>query len=349
MKAERANEMTTGSHFPPGIVPVALDAMGGDYAPAETVAGAVLAASKGGVAVLLVGDPAALQAELRKHPAAAKLPIISVPSEGVVAEGEPPALAFRSKPKASIFVAAGAVKAGKAKALVSMGSTGATIAAATVVFGTMDGIDRGALGGPIVGFAPKQVIIDLGSNLDTKPQMLVDFAALGSAMARLVLGVPEPRIAILSVGAEEGKGNRQVKEATDLIKQTSLKFIGNVEGHDLPFGKAEVVICDGFVGNIVMKLTEGLGEAIAYEVEKSFGATQQGKDLAKRLYDLMNVVEVYGGGPIFGVKGVAIVGHGRARAESVANAIHTAKMVVDKGYVDAAAAELAKIRAQIKV
>jgi glycerol-3-phosphate acyltransferase PlsX len=340
--------MTTGAQTPPGIVPVALDAMGGDHAPAETVAGAVLAASRGGVAVLLVGDPAALEAELRKHPAAAKLPIIPVPSEGVVAEGEPPALAFRSKPRASIFVAAGAVKAGKAQALVSMGSTGATIAAATVVFGTMHGIERGALGAPIVGFAPRQVIIDLGTNVDTRPQMLVDFAALGSAMARVVFGVPEPRIAVLSVGAEEGKGNRLVKEATDLIRQTSLKFIGNVEGNDLPFGKAEVVICDGFVGNVVMKLTEGLGEAIKREVEASLGATRQGKELAKRLYDLMNVGEVYGGGPIFGVKGVAIVGHGRANAESVAKAIHTAKMVVDRGFVDAAAGELAKIRAQIK-
>lgn len=340
--------MTTPPSMPAGMVPVALDAMGGDFGPAETVAGAVMAASKGGVAVLLVGDPAAIQAELKKHPAAARLPLIPVPSEGVVTEGEQPALAFRTKPKASIFVAAGAVKAGKAKALVSMGSTGATIAAATVVFGTMEGIERGAIGGPIIGFAPQQVIIDLGSKVDAKPQLLVDFAALGSAMARLILGVPEPRIAVLSVGAEEGKGNRLVKEATELLKATSLKFIGNVEGHDLPLGKAEVVICDGFVGNVVLKLTEGLGEAVAHEIEKKLGLTPQAKELARHLYDLMNVAEAYGGGPIFGVKGVAIVGHGRARAAAVANAIMTARMVVEKGYVEAAAAELARTRAEVK-
>ena len=322
--------------------------MGGDFAPAETVAGAVLAASKGGVAVLVVGDMQAVQAELAKHPKAARLPVIPVPSEGVVAEGEAPAQAFRAKPRASVFVAAGAVKQGKAKAVVSMGSTGATIAAATVLFGTMEGIDRGALGGPIVGFSPRQVIIDVGTNLDTKPQMFVDFAALGSAMARIVYGVVEPRVAMLSVGAEEGKGNKQIKEATELIKQTSLKFIGNIEGHDLPFGRAEVVVCDGFVGNVVMKLTEGLGEAVAREVEKALGHTAQANELSKRLFDLMNVVEVHGGGPLFGVKGVAIVGHGRAKAESVANAIMTAKLVVEKGYVEAAAEELSRVRSQVK-
>ncbi len=340
--------MTTQPPLPAGVVPIALDAMGGDFAPAETVAGAVMAASKGGVAVLLVGDLALVEAELKKHPAAAKLPVMPVASEGVVVEGEPPALALRAKPRASIFVAAGAVKQGKAKALVSMGSTGATIAAATVVLGTMEGIERGALGGPIVGFAPRQVIIDLGTNVDTKPHMFVDFAALGSAMARLVLGVPDPRVAVLSVGAEEGKGNRLVKETTDLLKQTSLKFIGNVEGHDLPFGRAEVVLCDGFVGNVVLKLTEGLGEAVAHEVRKEIGHGPQAEKLATRLYDLMNVAEAYGGGPLFGVKGVAVVGHGRAKAASVANAIATAKLVVEKGYVEGAAADLKKVRSQVK-
>jgi glycerol-3-phosphate acyltransferase PlsX len=339
--------MTTPPSLPPHLIPIALDAMGGDFAPDETVAGAVLAAQKGGIAVLLVGDPAALKTELGKHPAAAKLPVIPVPSEGVVQEGEAPAQAFRARPRASIFVAAGAVKQGKAKALVSMGSTGATIAAATVVLGTMEGIDRGALGGPIIGFAPQQVIIDLGTNVDTKPQMFVDFAALGAAMARIVLGVQDPKVGMLSVGAEEGKGNRQTKEATDLLRQTGLNFIGNVEGHDLPFGKANVVLCDGFTGNVVMKLTEGLGEAVSHEVQKALGNTPEADRLSRHLYDLMNVVEAYGGGPLFGVKGVAIVGHGRAKAASVANAIATAKLVVEKGYVEAAAAELAAVRSKV--
>ncbi len=172
--------------IPEGIIPIALDAMGGDHGPSVTVPAALKAIGEGGVAIALVGDAEAIQAELDKYDTPTKQLVQVVPTEGIVEEGESPARAFRSKPKASIFVAAGTVKMGKAAGFVSMGSTGASIAAATVVYGTLDGIDRGALGGPVIGYAPNTVIIDLGTNVDTRPGLLVDFAALGNIMSKLI-------------------------------------------------------------------------------------------------------------------------------------------------------------------
>ena len=165
-----------------------------------------------------------------------------------------------------------------------MGSTGASIAAATVVFGTMEGVDRGALGGPIVGYAPKTVIIDLGTNVDTRPQQLLDFAALGSVMSRLLYGSDNPRVAILSVGSEEGKGNRQVRETSELLHSSSLNFIGNLEPGDLTGDNAEVVLCDGFVGNMVLKLTEALGQSIVSDIEAAVGQTESGAELASEVF-----------------------------------------------------------------
>lgn len=334
------------SNGPDGFIPVALDAMGGDHGPRETVAGAVMAVKQGGVAVALVGDPDAINPEIERL-GASELPIHVVRSSGVVGEDESPVTAFRSKPNASVFVAAGAVKAGKAAAFVSMGSTGASIAAATVVFGTMEGVDRGALGGPIVGYAPKTVIIDLGTNVDTRPQQLLDFAALGSVMSRLLYGSDNPRVAMLSVGSEEGKGNRQVRETSELLHASSLNFIGNLEPGDLTGDNAEVVLCDGFVGNMVLKLTEGLGQSIVRDIEATVGQTESGAELARSVFDKTNVLETHGGGPLLGVNGVAIVGHGRSLAPSIANAIGTAAIVVKTGFVKASADELSRIRTEV--
>ena len=239
-------------------VRIAVDAMGGDNAPGEVVAGAVAAAREGGVQILLVGDPEQVQAELARHDAS-RLPIMPVPSEGIILEGEPPAMALRQKPRASILVSTGLVKQGKAHASVTMGSTGAAMAAAAVVLGLSEGVDRPALGGPVVGVSPNTFIIDLGTNVDCRPAQMLSFAVIGDVFARQFWGVERPRVALLSVGEESGKGNRQVREVTELLEKSGLNFIGNVEGNDLSADKAEVVVCDGFVGNIVMKLTEGLG------------------------------------------------------------------------------------------
>ena len=295
-----------------------------------------------------MGDQATIQIELDKYTKPPDHLINIVPSEGIVQEGESPALAYRTKPKASVFVSAGIVKMGKADGFVSMGSTGASIAAATVVYGTLDGIDRGALGGPVVGYASNTVIIDLGTNVDTTPGLLVDFAALGNVMSKLIYENDNPRIALLSVGSEEGKGNSLVKETTELFNAIDLNFIGNIEPNDLPKGKAEVVICDGFVGNVILKLTEGLGDAIINHVHKGLGDTEESKKLSKEIFEKMNILEAFGGGPLLGVKGLAIVGHGSSGVDAVANAIGTAKYVIGTGLIEAQQAELDRIRVAVK-
>ena len=154
------------------------------------------------------------------------------------------------------------------------------------------------------------MIIDLGTNVDTRPQQLLDFAALGSAMSRLLYGADNPRVAILSVGSEEGKGNRLVRETSELLNASSLNFIGNLEPGDLTGDNAEVVLCDGFVGNMVLKLTEALGQSIVRDIEAAVGQTESGAELARGVFDKTNVLETHGGGPLLGVNGVAIVGHG---------------------------------------
>ena len=330
------------------ITSIALDAMGGDHGPKVMIPAALKAINNGEVAISLVGDQATIQIELDKYPKPPEHLINIVPSEGIVQEGESPALAYRTKPKASVFVSAGIVKMGKADGFVSMGSTGASIAAATVVYGTLDGIDRGALGGPVVGYASNTVIIDLGTNVDTKPGLLVNFAALGNVMSKLIYENDNPRIALLSVGSEEGKGNSLVKETTELFNAVDLNFIGNIEPNDLPKGKAEVVICDGFVGNVILKLTEGLGDAVVNHVNEVLGDTKESKKLSKEIFEKMNILEAFGGGPLLGVKGLAIVGHGSSGVDAVANAIGTAKYVIGTGLIEAQQAELDRIRIAVK-
>lgn len=322
---------------------VALDAMGGDHGPKATVPAALEAVSGGEVAVALVGDPQAVSAVLAEH-GADKHPLLQViPSDGVVEETDNPALVFRSKPRASIFVCSGLVKMGKAHGFVSMGSTGASIAAATVTYGTMSGITRGTLGGAIIGYSPNTVIIDLGANIDIRPQQLADFGTLGSVMSRIIYGQDNPRIALLNVGSEETKGNELVKGTAELLKNSRLNFIGMLEPYDLPLGKAEVVICDGFVGNVVLKLTEGLGRAISRHVrEKSSNDA-----LADEIYSMTNQLAIYGGGPLLGVNGIAVVGHGAAEASGIATAIGTAKLVHENGFVAAQQKELAAFHAEI--
>ncbi len=320
--------------------------MGGDHGPVETVAGAVLAARSGGIQIALVGDPDNIEPELGKHDADG-LPITVVPSEGVIGEDEPPAMALRQKPRSSIMVATGMIKRAHADACVTMGSTGAAMAAAAVVLGVIDGLDRPALGGPVLGLAPRTVVIDLGSNVDCKPSQLLSFAVIGEVFARVIWGVERPRVALLSVGSETGKGNRQVRETTPLLENSGLNFIGNVEPGDLPGGPAEVVVCDGFVGNMIMKLSEGLGQGLSNMIESNYRERVPGEtlsEISQEVYALNNVLETFGGGPLFGVNGVSVVGHGRTNAAGVERAIGTAKACVENGLVSTLNDELARVR-----
>ena len=331
-------------------ITVAIDAMGGDNSPEVTVAGAILSTRQNKFNVLLVGDKASLEKELSKHDTE-NLSIKIIPSEGKIEDSEAPALGLRQKPKASIVVATSLVKKGKADAVVSMGSTGATMAAAVVLLGTIDGIDRPAIGGPIIGSAPNQVILDLGSNLDCKPQQLVGFGVLGSVFSQDLLKIPNPKIGLLSVGSEEGKGNSQIKEATELFKKSGLNFIGNIEGNDLVTGKADIVVCDGFVGNVVLKLVEGLSIGLANQLQTALTNSSMPPEvisgLMQKLISDNNVVDARGGGPIFGVNGVSIIGHGSASADTVHRAIEMAAMCVSSKLIEGMNKQVPDVMASI--
>jgi len=324
---------------------IALDAMGGDFGPEVTVPAAISAIKDFGIKVILVGDRDEVNNELSKFPKEITEKIKVIPSEGIVNEGESPVSAYRSKPKASIFVSAGLVKKGYANGVVSMGSSGATLAAASILFGTIDGIERGSIGGPIIGFSPEMILLDLGSNVDTKASQLVDFAAIGDEVSKLMFSKKTPKIALLSVGSEEGKGNLLVKESYELLSKSSLNFVGNIEPEDLFERKVDVVICDGFVGNILLKTTESLGKKIAKEILDKTG----NKDLSDDIFNKTNILSAsYGGGPIFGINGIAIIGHGSSKVSTIVNAIKTAKLTIENNWVEKQQTAIKKIRSEIK-
>ena len=329
---------------------VAIDVMGGDHAPEVPVKGAILAARNIGAKVFVVGDPDQVAPELEKYETS-DLDLTLIPSDGYIKDAEAPATALRQKPKSSILVATELVKRDMADAVVSMGSTGGSMAAAVVILGTIEGIDRPAIGGPIVGSAPKQTILDLGSNIDCRASQLLGFGVLGSVFNKLLLDVENPRIGVLSVGSEDGKGNALSKETSDLFKKSGLNFIGNIEGNDLVTGKADVVVCDGFVGNILLKLVEGLGQGLAKSLEgflKGKIPSDQIVALIQRLYKENNVVDSRGGGPIFGVNGVSIIGHGSSSSETIERAVSLAKMCVETRLIQEMNNQVPLVMAKVK-
>ena len=324
---------------------IALDAMGGDYGPDVTVPAAIKAITELGIKVVLVGDENEINAELKKYPKEISEKMKIIPSEGIVMEGESPVNAYRNKPKASVFISAGLVKKGIAQGFVSMGSSGATLAAATILFGTIEGIERGSIGGPVIGYSPEMILLDLGSNVDTKPTQLVDFAAIGDQVSKLMFNKDNPKVALLSVGSEKGKGNMLIKDSYELLSKSSLNFVGNIEPEDLFEQKVDVVICDGFVGNILLKITEGLGKKISNEILEKTG----NDELAKEIYNKTNIVsESYGGGPIFGIKGIGIIGHGASKVDTIVNAINTAKITIENNWVEKQIEAINKIRSETK-
>ena len=333
------------SENPSTLLTIAVDAMGGDYAPAEVVKGAVEAVRGGKVRVILVGDPMVVGTELDSY-YLGDTPISLVPSEGMIQETEQPVTAIRQKPRASVVEAVKLVKAGKAQAAVTMGSTGAATASAALVLGLLDGVERPALGGPLLDPLSQTVLVDLGANMDCRPTQLLGFAAIGCAFARSVQGIGDPRVALLSVGAEAEKGNRQVQEAHPIFKESGLNFVGNVEGGDLFLDRADVVVCDGFIGNVLMKFGEGMSLALIKQLRKLLDGRFPAEELDRleqEVYTLTNAVERAGGGPLLGVDGIVVVGHGRSRASSVTGAIEMARSTVEMGLVESMRRELAKV------
>jgi glycerol-3-phosphate acyltransferase PlsX len=312
------------------MITIALDAMGGDNAPQAEVEGAVQAARELGVKVLLVGQQDVLRRELARHPARG-LALEIVHASEVIAMDESPTQAVRKKRDSSVHGTARLVKGGQAQGMVSAGNTGAVMATAYFLLGTLPSVDRPALAAPFpTSRGGVSVMLDVGANVDSKPAHLEQFAVMGEVYYRTIFGTRRPRVAILSIGEEEVKGNELTKETFTRLKQMHLNFTGNVEGRDVFAGAADVIVCDGFIGNVALKISEGLVEHMIKMLKQGLGSTwttQVGALLARGAFkDLKKKLDYseYGGAPLLGVKGIAIIGHGRSNANAVKNAIRVA-------------------------
>lgn len=317
---------------------IAVDAMGGDDAPRSVVHGAVIAAREDGLALTLVGARAVLEDELGRFPEAASLPITIADAADVVAMAEP-ALTVRRRPAASVRVAAEVVAAGGAGALFTAGHSGAAVLAAHRAFGLLDGIERPAIAATIPTRDGAAILVDAGASVSCRPDHLLVFARLGAAYAAVVLGIDRPRVGLLSNGEEAGKGTWLVRHAHARIAESSLHFVGNIDASELFTGAADVIVCDGFTGNVVLKTSEGLVEAIdtlmADEMASSVAA-QVGAVLSRgalRRFRARLDYSEYGGAPLLGVRRTCVIGHGRSSPRAVASGIQLAARFVREGLV----------------
>ena len=313
---------------------IALDAMGGDFAPANTVAGAILAARELGSRVVLVGREDEIERELKRHHAReASLSIVHA-SESVAMD-EAPAMALRRKKDSSLRVAANLVREGQADALVSAGNSGAVMATAVFVLGCVAGVDRPALAAVVPNRKGWTVWLDVGANVDSKPQHIRQWAIMAHIYAKNILGVSSPRVGLLSIGEEAGKGNDLVKETFKQLQESRINFIGNVEGHDIFDGSADVVVCDGFTGNVCLKAVESATETLFHFLKQEFSRswrTRLGYVLSRPAFKgfrkRVDYAE-FGGVPLLGVKGATIISHGRSSPRAIRNAIRVAGEVVE--------------------
>lgn len=315
------------------MLTIAVDAMGGDHAPQSEVEGAVRAARSLDVKVVLVGQQDVVQRELAQYDDYRDLPIEVVHADDVVTMEDSAARAVRSKPNSSIRVAARLVKNCQAQGLVSAGNTGAVMATAKIVHGVVPGVDRPALAGilPTITGTPV-VVVDVGANVDCNKRQLAQFAVMAEIYSRMIIRPrAKPRVGILSIGEEEHKGNDLTRSVAGLLKKLDFNFIGNVEGRDIYAGEVDVVVCDGFVGNVALKVSEGLAEMVKHLLRDSLEATITGKIgyvLAKNAFTEFRKrldYSEYGGAPLLGVRGVCIICHGRSNANAIKNAIRVAK------------------------
>jgi glycerol-3-phosphate acyltransferase PlsX len=322
--------------------------MGGDHAPAVIVDGAVAAARHLHVQIALVGPTAVVERELAAHPDATSLGLHIVHAPDVIEMSESPAAALRRKPGASIKVAAQLVASGEAAALVSAGHTGATVMSAYTEFGMIPGVDRPALATTIPTRVRPAILLDAGANVECRPHHLLQFAVMGSVYARLAFGIARPRVGLLSIGEEETKGNELTREAHRLLKSSTLNFIGNVEGREIYSGGADVIVCDGFTGNVVLKTSEGLVDTVeallSDELQGTF-SSQVGYLLSRRAFRRFRRrvdYSEYGGAPLLGVAGLAIVGHGRSSVKAVRNAIAMAYRFATSDFIPRVEQEIAR-------
>jgi phosphate acyltransferase len=317
-------------------VRIAIDAMGGDRAPGEIVAGALRAIEELGVEVLLVGDPQQIEAAL---PAKTNLGQVKiVPAEEAIAMEEEPLSAIRRKPKASINVAMDLVKTQQADAVFSAGHSGAAMASALLRLGRLRGIDRPAIGAvfPTMIAGKPVLVLDVGANVDCRPKFLDQFAVMGAIYSQYVLGNSEPKVGLLNIGEEDCKGNDAAVRAYQMLSENSqIAFIGNAEGRDVLSGRFDVIVCDGFVGNVLLKFAEAVGEILLQILREELPQGLHGqigtailKPNLKRIKQRVDHAE-HGGALLLGVAGVCLIGHGSSQAPSVFNAIRMAKEAVD--------------------
>ena len=312
------------------MITIAVDAMGGDHAPRLEVEGSISAARELGVRVLLVGQPEDLKRELARH-VHRGLQIEVVPASEVIAMSDSPMQAFRRKKDSSVHVATRLVREGQAEGLVSNGNTGAVMAVARFTLGTLPTVQRPALAAPFpTSRGGVSVLLDVGANVDSKAAHLVQFAVMGEIYYRLIFGTRRPKVALLSIGEEEGKGNELTREVHNRLKQMPLNFIGNVEGRDVFSGAVNVIVCDGFIGNVALKISEGVAQHIATLLKKTLQSTiaaQVGYVLSRSAYqEFRKKIDYseYGGAPLLGIRGITVIGHGRSNSNAIKNAVRVA-------------------------
>ena len=330
------------------MVTIALDAMGGDHFPKPEVEGALQAARTLNVRVILVGREEVIRKELDRHRDWRKLPIEIRHASEQISMKESAAKAMRAKKDSSIRVASRLVNDGAAQGVVSAGNTGAIMATAKMVQGMLRGVDRPALASAFPTLSGSSAImVDVGANVDCSPEMLAQFAVMGTAYSRVIFRIAKPRVGLLSIGEEDHKGNSLTHEALPLLKNLShVNFIGNVEGRDVYTGAADVIVCDGFVGNVALKVSEGLVEVLRQMLKQSLKATvarKVGAYLAQGAFnDFKKRVDYseYGGAPLLGLNGICIICHGRSNAKAIRNAIRVAKDFAEGGINQRIATEL---------
>lgn len=315
--------------------------MGGDHAPDEIVAGALRATEELGVEVLLVGDPQLLRDSIAQHTHSHQLEI--VPAEGVITMSEEPLVGIRRKPKASINVAMDLVKRSRAQAVVSAGHSGAAMAAALLRLGRLPGIDRPAIGAvfPTILASKQVLILDVGANVDCRPQFLEQFAMMGTIYSKYVLGISDPKVGLLNIGEESSKGNDLAVRTHQLLQDNpEIPFIGNAEGRDVLSGRYDVVVCDGFVGNVLLKFAEAIGSVVLQILREELPQGWRGqmgtallKPNLKQIKQRLDHAE-HGGGLLLGVAGICIISHGSSQAPSIFNAIRLGLEAIENRILD---------------
>ena len=330
---------------------IALDAMGSDRRPKPEIEGAIQAARHYDVRVLLVGPRTVLETELSRYPAVSGLPIEIVHASEVISMDDKAVQAVRSKRDSSMRVGLRLVRERRAVGFVTAGNTGAAMATAKMVLGAIPGVDRPALAAVFpTATGTVATLLDVGANVDCKPQNLEQFAVMGDIYFRMMFGTRSPRVGLLSIGEEESKGNDLTKEAFQLLKQLPLSFVGNVEGRDLYNGRVDVIVADGFVGNVALKISEGLANLVRYTLKESLKATitrQVGYLLSRSAFaDFKKRLDhtEYGGAPLLGVKGVCFITHGSSNANAIKNAIRVAAEFAQSGINEKIEKELASIQ-----